>query len=394
MAEAVSRIQIYRPQVPLRKPFSHAAASRSVAEPVIVRISLANGIEGYGEGLPREYVTGETLDGCVQTIRHKFAPALVAFRPHRFTEVLETLEMLPLTDDTGNCITTARAAVELAILDAYGKHFGQGMEVICGWVGRPEWGLPGSADHARASAVLSSGASPKLAWKLRTMRWFGLRDFKVKIGSDSDADTLRTIDRVLGRSLRQGVTSLRADANGACQADDLESTAELLASYGCCAFEQPTAPGLEHHWPNAAMKGLAIIADESAVLPDDVQTLADKGYAAAINIRISKNGGLIPAIRLADMAAGYELAYQLGCMVGESAILTAAGRWFVHLVPNILFTELAYGRFLLRQSATGRFDTFSYGGKLAPVPAAGLGVQVDPEHLANMCSEPPVTINL
>ena len=60
MDTQVVAIQIWPLQIPLRKPFKHAAAVRSTADPIVVEIELVDGTIGYGETLARPYVTAET----------------------------------------------------------------------------------------------------------------------------------------------------------------------------------------------------------------------------------------------------------------------------------------------------------------------------------------------
>ncbi len=42
----------------------HASFERSDSENLVVRVTLSDGLSGYGEGVPRSYVTGETLESA------------------------------------------------------------------------------------------------------------------------------------------------------------------------------------------------------------------------------------------------------------------------------------------------------------------------------------------
>ena len=46
----------------LRKAIRHASHTRSDSDNLVVRCLLDDGTVGYGEGVPRDYVTGETLE--------------------------------------------------------------------------------------------------------------------------------------------------------------------------------------------------------------------------------------------------------------------------------------------------------------------------------------------
>src|SRR3954465_8847536 len=52
-------------RLPLKRSFKHASAVRRDSENVLVRCELTDGTTGWGEGVPRSYVTGETPDGCL-----------------------------------------------------------------------------------------------------------------------------------------------------------------------------------------------------------------------------------------------------------------------------------------------------------------------------------------
>src|ERR1700736_5365862 len=54
-------IDLYHVLVPLKKPIKHASYERSSSDNFVVRVTLGDGTVGYGEGVPRSYVTGETI---------------------------------------------------------------------------------------------------------------------------------------------------------------------------------------------------------------------------------------------------------------------------------------------------------------------------------------------
>ena len=60
----VARIDVASATLPLRFSFGHALAARKESTNVYVRLTLNDGTVGYGEGVPREYVTGETAESA------------------------------------------------------------------------------------------------------------------------------------------------------------------------------------------------------------------------------------------------------------------------------------------------------------------------------------------
>ena len=58
----ISSLTLYKVAVPLKRVVRHASFERTESENLIVRVTLSDGTTGYGEGVPRSYVTGETVD--------------------------------------------------------------------------------------------------------------------------------------------------------------------------------------------------------------------------------------------------------------------------------------------------------------------------------------------
>jgi muconate cycloisomerase len=225
------------------------------------------------------------------------------------------------------------------------------------------------------------------------MRLFGLRDFKLKVGDEHDAERLAVVVRTLGRSLTTGRTRLRIDANGAWSLEQATERLRQWQSLPIACVEQPLARDDQQSW--AALAGrttLPLMADESLVTPQDAEDLIAGHRVSWFNIRIAKNGGLIPSMQLAATARRHNIQYQLGCMVGETSILSAAARWFLQLVPNVRFAEGNFGRFLLHDDVIPKPLRFGFGGRWKPLAGPGLGVSIQPETLDRLASRPPERI--
>jgi L-Ala-D/L-Glu epimerase len=319
---------------------------------------------------------------------------LLEFRPTSFPEALEAIDALPTHDEIGAIINAARAAVELALLDAYSRHFARPISEAAGWLDLPGLGPPGSLPNVTYSAVVSGGTLAKIARKVRMMYWYGLRDFKLKVGYDDDVDRVGAVVRILGRSLGR-TTTLRLDANGAWTLEQaIARLSELPLGLISCV-EQPLARVDDADLP--ALKQAVrvdVMPDESLVTMDDAERLAAMRAADCLNIRLSKNGGFLPALKLVHFARRQGLRYQLGCMVGETSILSAAGRRFLENAPGVCFAEGSYGRFLLSGDVVERPVQFGCGGKPKPMMGWGWGIHILPEHLARYCPCPPIEIRL
>jgi L-Ala-D/L-Glu epimerase / N-acetyl-D-glutamate racemase len=400
MSNRLVEIQLYPLHLPFRSGFKHAAAERKGTDTVVAAALLADGTIGYGEGLPRKYVTGETVESVLYNVGDTLADQLKNLEPKSFPDLLDVAENLPFTNEQNQTINSARCCVELALLDAYGQYFQCGLAGIAGWMGFA--GFASSPDshrrtlrNIRVSGVLDGSEPAKLAKRLRLMRWYGLRDFKLKVGCEYDDENIDLIYHKLERGLDREKITLRVDANGAWDVDTAMNMIEKLIARQVCCLEQPLAPDdRDHMFTLADLSRLPLMADESLISFENAEFLAENDLIDDFNIRISKNGGLIPALHLAELAAKYDRDITLGAMVGESAILAAAGHQFLQMVPNVKFTEICYSTFLLQEDLSIDNMRFGYGGKLAILRRTGLGIRVDREKITKFLSQPPRKIPL
>lgn len=379
----------------MKQRFRHAAAERNVATPAVLQVELSDGTTGFGETHARPYVTGETPEGLPRTLSDDFLPALADWRPASFPDALEAVSHLPCRAADGRCINAARAALELALLDAYSRAFRRPLDVLAAWLGEPGLGQPGSLPTIRYSGAVSAELPASVRRAIFKMRLYGLRDFKIKVGDAEDDARLKAAVAALGRSFTAGRSTLRADANGAWNPVDALRHLSAWRNLRLAAVEQPMRPVDDPELPAlSASTGIPLMADESLVTYDDARRLIEDRAVAFFNIRLAKNGGLIPSLRMARAAQRAGLHVQLGCLVGETSILSAAGRWFLQLVPQVRFAEGSYGRFLLRDDVVSRSVQFGFGGRAKPMTGLGWGISVEPPRLQRLCAEHPITLAL
>jgi muconate cycloisomerase len=122
-----------------------------------------------------------------------------------------------------------------------------------------------------------------------------------------------------------------------------------------------------------------IMLDESLCGLADAERAAANGLCDLFNLRLSKCGGFLPALRLAEFAARHGLGYQLGCQVGETAVLSAAGRHFATSVKDLRYVEGSFDRHLVRHPLGTEDITFGWGGWAPAIVRTGLGIGVQEE---------------
>ncbi len=375
----IRRVDIHPLSIPLRLRFEHASASRATADPVVVVLTAEAPFSihaGCGETLARRYVTGETAETVVEDIRTALAPRLLDLRGDSFAEVVEFARQLPALLD-GRLIHAARCAVELALLDLACKVFRRRLSDVVGWLDMPGFGTPGCLQTARYSGVVVGRSERKLARVLRLQRCYGLRDFKIKVATEGWEARLEQAHRRLERGLASGRLTLRADANGGWTPAQARAALPVLERCGVCALEQPLPVEHDDELPDlAARTRCDLIADESLLTLEDAEELLRGGAVRVFNVRLAKNGGFLPALEIARRVLAAGRAVQLGCLVGETSILSAAGVALLETLPEVRFVEGAFGRFLLRGDVVRRPVQFGPGGRRKPLRGCGLGIEV------------------
>ncbi|MEW4531110.1 dipeptide epimerase [Maioricimonas sp. JC845] len=372
----IAELTAFHVRIPLRRPIRHASHTRTENDTLVVRCRLSTGEVGWGEGLPRPYVTGESIDDCLAILRQTdFCSQLDARLPALQTAV-EVLKNLRLeTDGAGrrDCFgNSVRAAVELSVLDAVARFEGVPLSRVTEVAG--ETAIQQSRDRVQYSTAIMSVKPLKRRMQALAYRLYGFRHCKLKVGAEGIDDT--AVVRDARRWMGQG-TDLRIDANEAWRCEELEAKLTPLIPFHISSVEQPV--------PHSDVEGLAkcrerldvpIMLDESLCSPADGQRAIDDGTCDLFNIRLSKCGGFLNSLRLAAMARRAGLGYQLGCLVGETGILSAAGRHFATSVADIRWVEGSFDRYLVQDALTEEDLTFGRAGNAPALAGPGLGVRV------------------
>jgi muconate cycloisomerase len=375
----VTQLDLSAVDLPFKVAFRHAAAARTTSESLFLRVRLDDGTEGWGESLPRAYVSGETRDQAFSLLRDTILPPLVG---RSFRSLSEAVSFLEKCDGkappewVGPEVpqTAAWCSVDLALLDAFGRASGE--------PARPGAGAPAPSDAAlrryRYSGVVSAGQGWPYAVSLLKIRAFRFPHVKLKLEQDGAVRAARTARRLLGRRV-----DLRVDANMAWDVEQALAVIGQLHAVGIRSFEQPIASddlaGLARL---VAESSAQIMVDEGLSDRDSLQRFIAHRACTAANVRISKCGGLVGAYARCREALDAGLTLQVGCQVGESSLLSAAHLTLLSalapLTPGVRFAEGCFGLHLLREDPATPLVQFRYGGRPPRrPPEAGLGIQVD-----------------
>lgn len=370
-------------KIRLKKPIQHASYRRTENDTLVVRCELSDGSVGWGEGLPRPYVTGETIESALEQIT---TSDLTLLKSTTFQDPLQVLDLIrqwqPAAVRTDGCDpdksgfgNSVRCAIELACLDAACRSVGVGMgEIVEQLAGR--FHLDERRTAVRYSGVITS--STKWLSQFRSalkMRLFGFSDVKLKVGHPEidDVRLAGLVRRVIGSRVE-----LRVDANEAWSPTEAKQRIEELIPFGIQSIEQPIADSLRHEI--ATLKesvSIPLMLDESVCCVADAEAAVKSRQCDAFNLRLSKCGGFQNCLEMMSLAISNGLFIQLGCLVGETGILSAAGRHLACHAGPFRWLEGSYDRFIIHDRLTQQDLTFGYGGKAKAIEGLGLGVDID-----------------
>lgn len=358
--------------LPFRLSFGHSLASRSHSTNVFVRVRLADGSEGFGEGVPRDYVTGESTDDAIDRIRRVFAPVLMATELAPLPGLLKQLEQLTNCFELGSKRWGASwCALELAILDAVARSQQRSLADLLG---------PCRRESIRYGAVVPFSGKKALKALLYFYKLYGFQTVKLKVGDDIESDAARL---ALARKILGAGVTLRVDANCGWTVETAKRAADRFSAFGISSYEQPlAADDLSGMARLTAALQAQVVADESLCTLDDARRLVATKACSGFNIRISKVGGLLAARRMAQLARAAGIKCHLGAQVGESGILSAAGRLFACLEEPFENYEGSANLLLLKQDLTRENLTAGWGGHGRLLRRPGLGVTVVPERFS------------
>jgi len=376
-----TRLELREITIPFRFAFKHSLAVRRQARNLILTLHTDAGTVGYGEVIPRRYLTGETIAGAWEDIRSQFWPALSQLPLKKQEYPYQALQPLLLWA-SGQRRTAAYAGIDLAVWDAWAKA-----------ANRPGYALFGQRRSLPLplTGPLGAGSFHYLWRTAKLMKFLGFLEYKLKVGNVQDLPAVQLLRRIIGPHC-----DLRVDANAGWQADQAIAMMQQLHQFGVSSVEQPIPAGDFQELGRVQREGgLPVVADESLCTLEDARQLLEHRAAAIWNLRLAKIGGFTGFLALLQAAGyplppeingtppttgrrpekrpGYRPQIHLGVLVGETSLISAAARACLGLCPYI-HVEYGYPRILLKLDPF-QGDPGGYSGTAKPLgEAPGLGV--------------------
>jgi muconate cycloisomerase len=366
----IKKMDIWHLKLGFQSPIKHNLATHVGSDNLVLRVTTADNVTGYGEGVPRSFVTGEVLNDSLAFLHEVLAPELLARKFHSPEALIIAMEDLYGQTQAWRH-PAAFCALETALLDAAGRSWMLPVSELIGTKLR---------QSLVYSAVIPMMSPEQMKQIFNLVKFNHMRFVKLKVGTDADLDTLRMARDHLGFEV-----DIRVDANSAWSPSEAIARLKEMELYRISAVEQPVAKadftGLKQ--VQDAVQ-IPVIADESLCTEEDARRLIDLKACQVFNIRLSKCGGLGAATRIRRMAERAGILCQLGCHVGETSILSAAGRHFALTVPHLSYVEGSFSNYLLVKDVVAQPVVFQDGGLAHELPGFGLGIEVLEEALSEL----------
>ena len=356
---SIERIDIWPVDIPLVDPFVIATGSRTVAENVFVRVTLINGIQGYGEAAPFPETGGETRALCLPALT-QLGRTILGYSTDQFKDLAARMK----EEAPGQ--PAARCALETAVLDAH-----------CHALNLPMWNFWGGEDLRERETDITIPICDQEKTLALARSWYkkGFRLFKMKVGQDveSDIQRLATVHHELPH------VAFIGDGNQGFSRKECLAFAKGVVRFGgrIVLLEQPVArEDLDGLAAIRRETGVPVAADESVRSLVDAQQVIERNAADYINIKIMKTG-----VMEAQEIARFTLASGLKLMVGgmvETRMAMACSFSLVLGIKGFDVLDLDTPLLLGEDPVQGGYSYV--GPQLRPWTQPGLGVTVSPSN--------------
>jgi L-alanine-DL-glutamate epimerase-like enolase superfamily enzyme len=284
---------------------------------VMVRLTDEDGTQGWGQSVPVETWTYETVETVETTLRHYLAPAILGADPADIPAIHARMERaIRPSFSVGQPL--CKAAVDLACYDLWGKQTGRSVSDILGGASRNEVKLSWTVQSPTIA-----GAEQQLQLGLLQ----GYDSFNVKIGypqtPDYDLQLVRTVCAFAPGGFHW------TDANTSYDLDTALAVAPKLADAGIKALESPFPPNrIRDYQKLTRLRALPVLMDEGIVSPVEVSEFITLQMFDGIAMKVARCGGLWNASRIVTLLRDNDLLLFASGLTDPDLSLAASAHLF------------------------------------------------------------------
>lgn len=331
MGIEIINIQAFPLQIPLNIPFGQAGNTATHSASVILKLTSAVGVTGYGECCPRPYVTGEDIGSVLKDLQGlESCKKLLCF------ETLADIQKWMLKEAPLKFGQATLCAIEMALLDVWSRVYAEPLVSLLGGQEKETYAYTG---------VIPYGNIQKMRYLLEM---FHFQQIKIKV-NDHLQDNLNRIEKI--KSIFGEDVGIQVDVNGGWDLQQACFQVPELIRVGVSCIEQPFPPDKDEQmgwltWKYGSQ--VDIMADESVCTYTQATFLLENAFCNRLNLKLSKHGGIFHTLKIAQVAKKQGVAIQLGAHIGETSLLTLAGMLFSSLWGDCLSMEGGMGTYLLK----------------------------------------------
>jgi len=373
----ITSIGAYKIDLRLPEPFSISFKTFTHAENILVVIRTDEGFSGLGECAPFKPITGDGREEAEILIK-AVSKKLMGKDPRDIEDIHKTVE--EAEKDTGIHSQTAKAAIDFACYDLWGKNEEKPVYELLGAK------TPNVIPTTLTIGIKSIEDTVKSAEKyMELYKDSGLRRIKLKLSGNPEEDVKRV---TAVADVFSGELTLDANQGYKDPKVAVKVLNEIFSTVGkrVILIEEPCPKGdLEKMKYVSDRSEIPVFADESAATFEEARKVIEASAAKGINIKLQKAGGIYWASKIAEIACENNVSLMVGTML-ESSISVAAGANFVSSSPGIINADLdADLYFSVKLTTSETTPLFKYGARL-PSGLPGLGIELV-EWLARIIEE-------
>lgn len=338
---------------------------------VLIKVSADDGTVGWGESVPVQTWSYETLEAATGVIEDYLAPVLIGHDVFDIEGAHQKMtKAIAPGFTTGMPLT--KSGVDIALHDLVCKALDCSFAQYWGCAGENtitlSWTLnPATLDDI--DRMIDEG------WKR------GYRNFNVKVAPDLSFDV------ELCRRVKDRVPDgfLWADANGGYDLTTAIQAAPKLADIGVDVLETPIRPNALSGYQRLKQQGaLPILMDEGVISPRDLMEFIRLDMLDGVAMKPSRCGGLWPARRQIEILNDAGLLF-LGSGLSDPDVLLAASLALFGAY-GLSFPAALNGPQFLSHSVI-RNPLQPVDGQLKIPSGPGLGIEVDEEKIKPILTE-------
>jgi L-alanine-DL-glutamate epimerase-like enolase superfamily enzyme len=360
----IQQVALYKLSIPLIEPFITSLSRDDNAENVLVRITTAEGLVGFGECSPYMPINGESQDTCF-IVGQYFARALKGKDPLEIEACVAVMDKIIY----GN--SSIKSAFDMALYD-----------IASQYAGMPLYQFIGGTNNKTiiTDYTVSIGEPEKMAADALKIKGQGYPAIKVKLGKNGKTDTerIKAIREAVGNAI-----PVRIDANQGWGVEEAIDTLKALSAFDIQHCEEPIPRWAFMELPRVKKESpIAIMADECCGDEHDAERLIKLNACDYMNIKLGKSGGIFKALKMARMAEKAHIHLQVGAML-ESRLAMTAFAHYALCSPAIVHFDFDTA-LMFREDPVTSGITYENNGVVKVPETVGLGATIDENRLNTM----------